>query len=337
MKDDGPKERKDAPRRVTPATVRAGAGTSDRPFGVLPALCTPLTESGAVDYDSLDRQIEYFVSANVHGVFALGTTAEGAFLRIEDKRETLLRVVAAASPDRRVYAALLQPTTDFALRELDELAGLGPDYFVAITPYYGRVGQGDIVAHYTAIAEHSPVPVLLYDIPSRTGNPIDLSTVLELAAHPNIAGIKNSTGDFVGFSRGLLESETEGFSWIQGDDYLDAPALMLGADGIVSGLSNVRVEPYVGIWRAAKRGDRALVVEWQRVILALHGVIYTCGGNVNAGVKAGVELSGRGARFMALRSQTPTDAQIAAAADALQQVDDMIAKLETEVDYAANR
>jgi 4-hydroxy-tetrahydrodipicolinate synthase len=294
------------------------------PRGVLSALYTPLTEKGEVDMDLLRRQVEYLSAGGPAGFFVLGTTAEGAYLSTENKRSIVEAVKQALPAEQIVCLALLQPTTDLVLAELRALEPLKPDYVVAVTPYYGVCGQADIRAHYEAIAEAASVPLILYNIPSRTQSPIALETVRGLTRHPNIVGIKDSSGGIADFSQGALGDYPEGFSWIMGDDYLQALALFAGGHGMVSGLSNVRIEPYVAMYQAAQKGDWDRVRSCQRIINQLHGVIHACGGNVNAGVKAGVAASGRGSHWMSLRSMSASKQQILEVEAVLRRVDALI-------------
>lgn len=295
--------------------------------GVLSALYTPLDEAGRVVPDMLGKQVEYLTESGVDGLFLLGTTAEGAFLRPEDKRFIYRTVTERIVSNTRLCVALLQPTTDGVLREMDSYGEDVPDYFVAVTPYYGGVDQDVIIRHYTEIADRSPVPVLLYDIPSRTANRIATETLKELRKHPNIAGIKDSSGDFVGFSRFLLGPRTDGFRWIQGHDALDAAALLHGADGIVSGLSNIRVTPFREVVRAAREGSIDEAISWQRVINMMFEIVDACNDDPNRAIKAAVTSSGRGTPYAAIRSQSATGEDVSVAGEVLRRVDAEIQKL----------
>jgi 4-hydroxy-tetrahydrodipicolinate synthase len=277
--------------------------------GVIPAIITPLDDEGALDLGLLEKQAAYLSSAGVHGFFVGGTTAEGAYLTSEEKAEAF-RVVRGVSKGRQfLCTACIRPSTPEVLDEMRALARLEPDFVVAVTPYYMAVRQQDILEHYRVIAREAPAPLILYNIPSNTHNPIALETVLELAGEKNIAGVKDSTGEFMAFSRGVVGDHPEGFVWIQGEDLLDGPSLLVGCDGIVTGLSNARVWPYVEIWRAAQAGDWQAVRAGQARINRLHAIIRYCGNSV-AAVKAAAELAGRGSRWLRQRSLSLTDQQV---------------------------
>lgn len=184
------------------------------------------------------------------------------------------------------------------------MAALEPDYLVAVTPYYYAVSQDAVAEHFRSLARRSPVPLILYNIPQCTHNPIALDTVLELAREENIAGIKDSSGDFVAFCRGLLADIPKGFSWIMGEDYLDGPAMLSGAHGVVTGLSNVWAEYHVGLFRAAQAGDREGVLKNHALIHELYGIHRVTGGKGIPALKAGAAFMGRSSRRMKMSSLT---------------------------------
>lgn len=261
--------------------------------GILPAPITPFAEDGSVDYGLFEKQIAYLVEAGVHGIFAGGTTGEGALLS-SDERVSLFRIVKELTTDDHLRCVvIIRPDTRAVLRGLEEIAAEEPDYVSAVTPYYMAARQSEIITHYTEIADSSPAPVLLYNIPQNTHNPMTLETVLELAGHPNIAGIKDSSGNFMQLQHGILGGRTEGFTWIQGEDLLDAPSFMLGIRCIVTGLSNAWAEPYVKMFEAVKAGDHEAVLEQQRRINRLAAIIPAAGGNVIAAIKAVATAAGR--------------------------------------------
>jgi 4-hydroxy-tetrahydrodipicolinate synthase len=277
--------------------------------GVIPAIITPMDEQGKIDFDLLEKQAAYLSEAGVHGFFIGGTTAEGAYLSTEEKGE-IFKVVRRVSAGRQfLCAAYIQPCTAAVLEQMRALEASEPDYVVAVTPYYLSMRQEDILEHFRQVAAAAPAPLILYNIPGNTHNLIALETVQELAGEKNVAGIKDSTGNFIGFSRGVLGKNPEGFVWIQGEDYLDGPSLMIGCHGIVTGLGNARIETYVRIYRAAREGDWQTVRECQARINVLYGIIRLCG-NPIAAAKAAAELAGRGSRWMRQKTQSLTAQQM---------------------------
>jgi len=288
--------------------------------GVIPAIITPMNEQGRIDYSLLEKQAAYLSEAGVNGFFIGGTTAEGAYLSTEEKGEVFRVVRRVIDGKQFLCAAYIQPSTDAVLQQMRALESTGPDFIVAVTPYYLSMRQEDVLEHFRRVAAAVTAPLILYNIPGNTHNPIALETVLELAEEKNVAGIKDSTGNFIGFSRGVLGPSPEGFVWIQGEDYLDGPSLMIGCDGIVTGLGNARIEPYIQIYRAARDGDWQTVRECQARINVLYGIIRLCGNSI-AAAKAASELSGRGSRFMRQGSQSLTDGQMKEVARILREFD----------------
>lgn len=279
--------------------------------GVIPAIVTPMTAEGDVDLSLLLRQAEYLVSRGVNGLFVCGGTGEGAHLATEEKLavfKALRELEAVRKNGIFLCAAAIQPDTRRVLGEIEAYSPLKPDFFVATAPFYYGASQAAILEHYAAIAAAAAAPVIVYNIPSCTHNYIELSSVQRLSELSNIAGVKDSSGNFINFSRGLFAPRREGFAWIQGEDYLCAPALLCGGDGMVSGLSNARVEPYVDMYRAALENDAERVTRCQAQINELYKIIHAAD-NGNAAIKAVTELYGRGARHMRAKSVTVSGAQ----------------------------
>ena len=274
--------------------------------GVMPAILTPMDESGDIDLRLLEKQVGYLSDAGVHGFAVGGTNGEGAYLSTDEKSQITRVIRGACRKDQLILSVCIQPSTRDVIAEMKELARTNPDFFVATTPYYHRMEQSDIVEHYRSIAEQASAPLVLYNIPSMTHNPMALETILELADDPRIPGIKDSSGDFGSFSWGVLDGKERDFAWIQGADLLDGASMMLGCAGTVTGLGNARIEPYIGMYAAAQRGDWDTVKSSQAAINRLFKIVSLCGNSVGA-IKAASEIEGRGSRWMRQRSQTVSD------------------------------
>ena len=278
--------------------------------GVIPALILPVNEKGKIDFKLLEKQATYLISAGVNGLFINGTTGEGAWLTTDEKVEAFK--VAKEMSEGKVFlcAACIQPSTEIVINEIKAFEKLEPDYIVAVTPYYYSVSQNVIIEHFKKIAQYSSVPLIIYNIPQCTHNKIELSTVLKLAQEENIAGVKDSSGDFISFTRGACTLVPESFSWIQGEDYLDGPAFNCGANGIVTGLGNVWIEPYIKMFQAAKARNNSRVNEIQKEINNLYELIQVTGGKVIPAIKAAVTLLGRSTKWMKMLSLTLGDEDI---------------------------
>jgi dihydrodipicolinate synthase/N-acetylneuraminate lyase len=275
--------------------------------GVIPAVISPMNEAGDLDMQALETQLEYLCGSGVHGFFIGGTTAEGGYLTSAEKIKALELTRQISDGRQYLCAACIQPSTRSVLVELDEVMKHGPDFIVAVAPYYYGSDTQGIVDHYTKIADTSSVPVILYDIPQHTHNPISIEAIQELSGHSNIVGLKDSTGNFSRFCRMLSASPIGDLALIQGDDYLDAFSLIYGADAIVTGLSNIIAEPYVRMYNAAISGDRDTVLKEQRLIHDLAEIIFISGGSPIVAIKAALEHLGRCERWMRVRGLSPSD------------------------------
>ncbi|MFG6365229.1 dihydrodipicolinate synthase family protein [Schaedlerella sp.] len=277
--------------------------------GIIPAIVTPIKETVELAADLLKKQSDYLIRAGVNGLFLCGGTGEGAYLKTEEKLEICRQIKSTAGNDIFLCMAMIRSNTRAVLEEIDKMKDCGADYIVATPPYYHAASQEDIMEHYKQIAVKAFAPVIIYNIPSATHNPIEPDTIGRLAGLQNIAGVKDSSGNFMNFTRGLFERKEEGFAWIQGEDYLCGATLLAGGDGMVSGLSNVRVEPYVEMYRAFLNGDSEKIKACQVRINRLYRLIHLIG-NGNAAIKAAMEYYVRGSRRMQQRSMSISNNQM---------------------------
>ena len=266
--------------------------------GVIPALILPFKKSGDINFELLEKQVSYLVSSGINGLFVNGTTGEGGWLTMEEKEQVFKSVKEISKGKVFLCAACLQPSTEMVINEIKIIEKYRPDYIVAVAPYYYSVSQEAIMEHFKKIAHYSSVPLIIYNIPQCTHNKMELITILELAKEENIAGIKDSSGDFISFARGVYTPVPESFSWIQGEDYLDGSALNCGANGMVTGLGNVFIEPYVRMYEEAKKENYQEVNEIQNKINKLYEIIQVTGGKGIPAIKSGVALLGRSTKWM---------------------------------------
>jgi 4-hydroxy-tetrahydrodipicolinate synthase len=197
-----------------------------------------------------------------------------------------------------------------AVQEMRQFETLEPDFMVTVAPYDFGVSQEAIYQHYVEFAAQSPVPVIVYDIPSRTHNRITLDTIMKLAQVDNIVGVKDSSGDFAVFSRGVYANTDPAFAWIQGEDYLDGPAFLVGANGIVTGLGNVWIDPYVALYKASRAHDSDGIHQAQKQINTLYEIIQRVGGKAIPAIKAGAMCFGRSSARMKIPALSLDDAEI---------------------------
>jgi 4-hydroxy-tetrahydrodipicolinate synthase len=270
--------------------------------GVIPALITPMEDNGNIDYNSLEKQIAYLCQADITGLFVNGTTGEGAYLSTSKKVEVLNVVGSVAAKDMILCAACIKPSTIEVIDEVTAFEKVEVDFLVAVTPYYAKVSQEVVLMHFKEIAASASIPLIIYNIPQNTNNPIEFKTIEELIRVENIAGIKDSSGNFINFSRGILCTPISNFVWIQGEDLLDAAAYLLGATAAVTGLGNVWIDPYVAMRQSANQGDMIGVLDAQKKINALVEIVECAPGKGISAIKAACSLLGRSKPGMSIPS-----------------------------------
>ncbi|MFJ6023959.1 4-hydroxy-tetrahydrodipicolinate synthase [Brevundimonas sp. NPDC092305] len=237
--------------------------------GVITALITPLRD-GKLDETAFVKLLERQIAAGVHGVVPMGTTGESASLSPDEHKRVVELCVSVAGGRARVIAGAGSSSTEKAIELVRHAKTVGADGALVVTPYYNRPGQAGLKAHFEAIAEAVQLPILLYNVPGRTGVDLANETVAALAGHPNIVGIKDATGDLGRVSWMRANIVGEQFDLISGDDpsYLGYHAH--GGVGVISVTSNVAPEQMVALHRAAEAGDYATARDWQDRLIGLH-------------------------------------------------------------------
>jgi 4-hydroxy-tetrahydrodipicolinate synthase len=262
-------------------------------LGVIPAVITPIHKDGQIHERLLEKQVAYLSDAGVHGFLINGTTGEGPLLSREERKRNFEVIRSVSVRKQFLCLTCPLPSTDLVLDEIAAFESLQPDFIVVTTPYYFTVSQKEIIRHFREIASRSPFPVIAYNIPQCTFNKIEYDAMLEISSLENVAGLKDSSGDFVTFSRVMFHGTKKNFALLQAEDYLNANALMMGSPGIVTGLGNVWIEPYIEIYQAAQKGDFSSVRKIQSRINKLYEVIRTVGDRVVPAVKGATSLLGR--------------------------------------------
>jgi 4-hydroxy-tetrahydrodipicolinate synthase len=222
-----------------------------------------------VDEAAFEALLERQIAAGVHGVVPVGTTGESATLTTEEHKALVERTVALARGRVRVIAGAGASATGKAIELVRHAKTVGADGALVVTPYYNRPSQAGLKAHFEAIAEAVQLPVLLYNVPGRTGVDLADQTVAELSVHPNIVGIKDATGDMgrVSWMRANIAGQ---FDLISGDDASFLGYVAHGGVGVISVTSNVAPEAMVALWNALRAGDLALARSWQDRLIGLH-------------------------------------------------------------------
>ncbi|MEB3030874.1 4-hydroxy-tetrahydrodipicolinate synthase [[Mycobacterium] nativiensis] len=254
---------------------------------VLTAMVTPFSADGSVDTDAAARLANRLVDAGCDGLVVSGTTGESPTTADYEKL-TLLRAVVEAVGDRaRVIAGAGSNDTEHSVRLAEACAGVGADGLLVVTPYYSRPSQAGLLAHFTAVADASSVPVMLYDIPARSVVPIAPDTIFELAEHPNIVAIKDAKGDLHAAAQIMAETDLAFYS---GDDALNLPWLAMGATGFVSVISHFAAGQLRDMLVAYQAGDVETARKINVAIAPLSNAMARTGGV--SFVKAGLRLQG---------------------------------------------
>ena len=226
--------------------------------GIIPPILTPMNDDESINYSELRNQVNRMIDAKVSGVFALGTNGEAYALSHKEKVEILKNVVDEAKKRVPVYAGTGCPTTRETITLSKEAEEIGADVLSVIVPYFAAASQDELYDHFRAVAESVKIPVVLYNIPARTGNALAPATVAKLAKDvPNILGAKDSSGNFDNMKQYIELTSNIGkdFSVLSGNDSLILPALVFGGKGGIAGCANVFPRTMVEIYEAFEAGD----------------------------------------------------------------------------------
>ncbi len=253
------------------------------------ALATPFSGDGSVDYKALSQLVEFVIKGGVDYLVALGTTAETPTLTSAEKSAILRHIVQVAGNAVPVVAGVGGNDTLSVVKKVESTDFSGVSALLSVTPYYNRPSQQGLIEHYSRVADVSPVPVILYNVPSRTGVNLAAETTLKLAGHPRIAAIKEASGNLTQMME-LIKGAPAGFVVISGDDYLAFPMAVLGASGVISVAANV-VPAQVSKMMRAALGFR--IPEARELHYELTGLFSTLFAEGNpVGVKAALSILG---------------------------------------------
>jgi len=261
-----------------------------QPKGVFTALITPMNSDESINFEELRRQVDRQFDAGVHGLFCLGTNSEFYALH-DDERVEVAKVVVDQNCGRLpIIAGVGCVTTSDTINLAKSIAVLGVDALSVIVPYFVGLSQDQLYRHYKAVAEAVDIPVLIYNIPMRTGNNVEADTVKDLSKIENIIGIKDSSGKIENIKR-LIEITEDDFSVLVGSDSLILQTLVAGGQGAVAGCANPFPELMAGIYDAWKAGDMETAAQRQEKIAPFRSTFKL--GNPNSIVKRAMVLMGQ--------------------------------------------
>ena len=284
---------------------------SARPFGAVgTAMVTPLTEDGHnVDLDTAQKLAAHLVENGHDMIVVSGTTGEAPTLTDVEKFELAKAVREAVGPEITVVAGVGTYDTAHSIDLAREHAKLGLDGLLVVTPYYSKPSQAGVIAHTTAVADSTDLPVMLYDIPPRSVVPIHADTLIGLSSHPNIVAVKDAKGDFHDAATVMSHCDLVYYS---GDDQLNLPWLAVGASGFVSVVGHVAAARLVELRRTFLSGDVETARRINLGLLPLFDAQRALGGVSMS--KAALELLGIPAGAPRLPQLPPTTEQLDALA-----------------------
>ena len=260
--------------------------------GSATALVTPFNEDFSVNKEKFVELIERQIEGGTQALVINGTTGEASTMSKEEKLECLNLAIEVIAHRIPVIAGTGSNNTQDALISTLAAQAAGADAVMLVTPYYNKTSQAGLIAHFTYIADRTDVPILLYAVPGRTSQVMTAETVIELAKHPRIVGLKDATGDAayaMEILRNVLPFDPD-FCIYSGNDDVVVPYMAAGADGVISTVANLLPSPMQSMCAAAERGDWALARKIQYELLPLIQGVFAEPNPI--GTKGGLNLMG---------------------------------------------
>ena len=255
----------------------------NNPFvGTGVALITPFNEDFSVDYKSLENIVEYTLSNGADFMVALGTTSEAPTLTLEEKHNVLKTIVKVANGRCPVLLGMGGNNTAALLHNIKNQDFTGVDGILSVVPYYNKPNQRGMKAHFEIVADNSPVPVVLYNVPGRVGVNLQSSTCVELAKHNNIVAVKEASCNLQKIME-ILRDKPNDFDVLSGDDSITQPMMALGAKGVISVAANGYPDMFCKMVTAMMNEDVATALPLHYKMLKMNNLIFADGNP--AGIK----------------------------------------------------
>ena len=242
--------------------------------GMATAIITPMKGDGAVDYEAMGRFIDFQIENGINALVVMGTTGENATLEPEEQKEVIAFTVKKTAGRVPVIAGTGTNNTAHVLENTKNACAVGVDGILVVTPYYNKATQAGLIKHFTMIADASEVPVILYNVPGRTGCALAPKTIAALAEHPNIVGLKEATGNMSQMVE-IMNLCGDKIDVYSGEDALTVPMMAMGAAGTISVLSNILPAEAVAMTDACKAGDFKTAANMQCKFLPLINALFS--------------------------------------------------------------
>ena len=255
------------------------------------ALVTPFKNNGSIDWDDLEKIIEHVTAGGVEFLVSLGTTGESVTLSDEEHRQVLDFTIKVNRGRLPIVAGVFGGNNTAAVVEKFKTFNFeGIDALLSSNPAYNKPGQEGIFQHYMELAEVSPRPIIIYNVPSRTASNMNAETTLRLAnASDKFLGIKEASNDIYQVMK-IIKGKPKNFLVLSGDDFITLPLIASGGDGVISVIANTMPRPFTDMVRAALRNDLPAAQQLNFKLLELYKLLFIEGNPV--GVKAALELQG---------------------------------------------
>jgi len=258
--------------------------------GTAPAIITPFTPKGDIDYAALGSLVEYWITNGVDFLVVLGTTGESVTLDKQEKKEVFEFVAKQANGRVPIVLGIGGNNTKEVIDSLGHFNLTQAQGILAVSPYYNKPTQNGIYAHYAAFADECPLPIILYNVPGRTGSNVLPGTTLKLAHEvENIVAVKEASGNMEQIMQ-IIADKPEGFNVLSGDDAITLPLLAAGADGVISVVANSHPKEFSDMVRLGLAGDFAKARELHYPLLKIIEHLFIEGNP--AGIKAVMKLKG---------------------------------------------
>lgn len=262
---------------------------ADQLKGLGVAMVTPFTENGAVDYPALENIVDHLLQGGVDYFVVLGTTGETPTLNEDEISDIIALVKKKVAGRKPIVLGLGGNDTLRLVEKIKKMDFTGIDAILSVSPYYNKPTQRGLLAHFNHVADASPVPVILYNVPGRTGVCLHVDTTLELAKHPNIIGTKEASGNMEMIGQ-TIANKPDDFLVISGDDSLTVPMISMGGDGVISVLANAYPADCAEMINAAFSNDYTKASDMHHRFTPLMKELFTEGNP--AGIKSLMWLLG---------------------------------------------
>jgi 4-hydroxy-tetrahydrodipicolinate synthase len=255
-------------------------------FGTGVAMVTPFLEDGSVDFNALENVIEHLINGKIEYIVVMGTTAESATLTNEEKQKIFEFTAIKTNKRVPLVAGIGGNNTSEVVEAVSKFNIEGYEAILSVVPYYNKPNQEGIYQHYKAVALASKLPIILYNVPGRTGVTMSAATTLRLAQLDNIVAVKEASANFDIFNE-IVANKPEGFDLISGDDPITLPMVALGATGVISVISNALPLQMSEMVRNCLKGDFKAAQLQHSALLEFTRLCFVEGNP--AGVKAGMK------------------------------------------------